>query len=526
MRDPQDFKRTLEVLSKEKGLSKEEILESLIAALKSAIRKEYGLEKGEDYLEILYNDSKGEFEVIRYREVVEEVTDPSREVALKEVLKSDPDVELGDEIGERIELEGLGRIAAHLAKQVIRQRMRDIERLHIFDEYHSRVGEIVQGTIRRIDRRDAIVDLGRTEAVIQPREQIPSETYKPGDRIKAYLKGVVDPESPEGRKRINLPQLILSRACKEFVVKLFEREVPEISEGVVRIVNVAREPGQRAKIAVTSSDPNIDPVGACVGMRGSRVQNIVSELKGERIDIVPFSDNAVKFVCNALAPAEILKVIMEEDSRSMDVIVADDKLAQAIGTRGQNVRLASELTGWELRIFSESEYRSRQEEASLAFAAIESLSDTARELLVKMGYTLETLAGAQPDDIADLAGIDADKELAEKVAREAAELLESGEYPRPVVAEAEEGQEVLEAGASDTSGQEEAAASQEGEVSEVEVQEAVEAAESESEAGGGEEEEAAGEAPEDVDRQEPAAAEGEVSEGEPLEIEEKVEQSE
>ncbi len=438
MRDAQDFKRTLELLSKERGLSKNEILESLIAALKSAIRKEYGLEKGEDYLEIRYNESRGEFEVIRYREVVEEVVDPSREVALSEVRKTDPDVEIGDEIGERIQLEGLGRIAAHLAKQVIRQRIRDIERLHIYDEYKSRVGEIVQGTIRRIDRRDAIVDLGRTEAIIQYKDQIPSESYKPGDRVKAYLKEVIDPESPEGRKRINMPQLVLSRACEEFIVKLFEREVPEISEGVVKIVSVAREPGQRTKIAVASSDPNIDPVGACVGMRGSRVQNIVSELKGERIDIVPYSENAVRFVCNALAPAEVLKVIMDEDSRSMDVIVADDKLAQAIGTRGQNVRLASELTDWELHIYSESEYRERQKEASLAFTAIESLSDTARDLLVKMGYTLESLASASPEEILDLAGIDADVELAKRIIEEAAELLKSGDYPKPEEVEAAE----------------------------------------------------------------------------------------
>lgn len=434
MKDAHEFKRTLEQLAKEKGLSKEEIIESLIAALKSAIRKEYGLEKSEDYLEVRYDESKGSFEVVRYRQVVEHVEDPSHEISLEEARKEDPDCEIGDEIGQTIELEGLGRISAHLAKQVIRQRMRDIERYHIYNEYKSRVGEIVQGTVRRIDRKDIIVDLGRTEAILPYKEQIPSETYKINDRIKAYLKEVIDPESPKGRMHINQPQLVLSRSCDEFLIKLFEREVPEINEGIVQIVSVARDPGQRAKIAVTSKDPNIDPVGACVGMRGSRVQNIVNELKGERIDIVPYADNPVKFVCNALAPAEILKVIMymdaDEQKRSMDVIVADDKLAQAIGTKGQNVRLASKVTKWDLHVYGESEYRKRQEEAKLAFANIKELPETTRELLVKMGYTLESLTKIDPAEIAGMPGIDGNHELAEKIIKSAIKLFESGKYPK------------------------------------------------------------------------------------------------
>ena len=441
MKNTQEFKRTLEILAKEKGLSKEEIVESLIVALKSAIRKEYGLEKGEDYLEVRYNESKGGFEVVRYREVVENVEDPSLEISLDEARKADPDSEAGDEIGETIELEGLGRISAHLAKQVIRQRMRDVERYHIYNEYINRVGEIIQGTVRRIDRKDIVVDLGRTEAILPYREQIPTESYKSSDRVKAYLKDVVDPESPKGRLHINQPQLILSRSCEEFLVKLFEREVPEINEGLVQAVSVARDPGQRAKIAVTSKDANIDPVGACVGMRGSRVQNIVTELKGERIDIVPYSDNPVKFVCNALQPAEVLKVIMytdaDDERRSMDVIVANDKLAQAIGTRGQNVRLASKVTKWELHVFGESEYRKRQEEAKLAFAVINELSETARELLVKMGYTLESLAKVDPSEIIDLPDVDGNRELAEAIIKSAAKLFESGQYPRLVEIPAE-----------------------------------------------------------------------------------------
>ena len=339
----QNLTRIVEQVSKEKSIPKEIIVEAIEAAMLTAARKKYGHERE---IEARYNEEVSEVELFQFRTVVEQVTNPMTEVTMDEAHKLDPDAQIGDSIGEKLDNTFLGRIAAQTAKQVIIQKVRDAERDIIFNDYKNRVGELITGIVRRIEKGNVIIDLGKTEAILPPREQVRTEEYKVNDRIQAYFVTI--------QKTSRGPSLILSRRDRNFIIKLFEMEVPEISEGIVEIKNAAREPGFRSKIAVYSKDSDVDPVGACVGMKGSRVQNVVQELRGEKIDIVSWDPDQAKFVCNAISPAEVARVIINEKDRSMEIIVPYDQLSLAIGKRGQNVRLAAELTGWSIDIYSES----------------------------------------------------------------------------------------------------------------------------------------------------------------------------
>lgn len=336
------LKQAIEQIVKEKGIDRQVVIEAMEQAVLSAANKKY---RNTRTLEAHYNNDTGEVELFEYVVVVEEVQDSYTEISLDEAREMDPECEIGDELGEKINSGDFGRIAAQTAKQVIIQKVREAERETVFNEYKDRQWEIVTGQVRRFERGDLLIDLGRAEAILSGKEQMPREVYRPGDRIRAIITDIA--MTTKG------PQIILSRTHPQMLSKLFEAEVPEISEGLVEIVNVVRDPGSRAKIAVASHDRDIDPVGACVGMRGSRVQNVVSELRGEKIDIIPWSADVARFVCNALSPAQVVKVFMDEEQRTLEVIVPDDQLSLAIGKRGQNVSLAARLTGCRIDIKGE-----------------------------------------------------------------------------------------------------------------------------------------------------------------------------
>lgn len=414
-----DLNRVIDAVVKDRGLSRAVVIEALKSAMVSAARKKLGL----DYnIEAEYNEELGEVELFRFREVVDDVADEAQQVTLEEARSIDPESEIGDELGEKIDTAQFGRISAQMAKQVIFQKIRDAEKENIFNEYKDRELEIINGIVRRFEKRNMIIDLGRAEAIMYQKDQIPKEQYQPGDRIRGFVTEV--------RNTTNAPQIVLSRATPDFMTKLFEMEVPEIAEGTVQIVACAREPGQRAKIAVSSREPNVDPVGACVGMKGSRVQAVVNELRGEKIDIVPYSENPATFVCNALAPAEITKVIIDDDNRKMDIVVADDQLSLAIGKRGQNVRLAVQLSGWRLDIHSESQVKMIEKEARRMYKRLEKVPESVREILIKTGYTtIKDLAEAEIEDLSDFPGIN--EELAEAIIDEAYTVHITGEWPLP-----------------------------------------------------------------------------------------------
>jgi len=390
------LKREIDQIAKDKGIDAKEIIGALEEAMKQAARREKGLEKE---IEATFNEELGEIELFEFREVVEEVTDPETQITLVRAHEFDPDAELGDEIGVKLDTSGFGRILAQTAKQVIIQRIREAERDNVYEEYKDRAGEVVNGIVRRFEKGAIIVDLGRAEAVLPLKEQVPREVYRPNDRIRAYVIDV--------NKAAKGSQIVLSRACLEFLVKLFEQEVPEMYEGIVRIESAAREPGGRAKIAVVSRDSDVDPVGACVGMKGSRVQAVVQELRGERIDIVPWSPDPARYVCSALSPAQVARVIIDDAEKSMDVIVPDDQLSLAIGRKGQNVRLAVQLTGWRIDIKSETKMRELAAWISEAMAVVPGCGDPEAELLLQQGITsLGDLAGCESDLLTSLPGID------------------------------------------------------------------------------------------------------------------------
>ena len=394
-----DLKRMIDQVSREKGIDAEILIQALEEAVKAAARKRYGLDRD---IEVSFNEELGEIEVFEFKEVVEKVTDPHRQVSLEEGRKLDPECEIGDSLGMKIPTEEFGRIAAQSAKQVIMQRLKEAERDMVYDDYKDRKGEIINGIVQRFDRGSIIVNLGRTEAELPPREQIPRENYRQGDRIRAYVLEV--------RQYSRGPQIILSRTHPNFLSALFESEVPEIAEGTVRIVQVAREPGSRSKIAVESKDPDVDPVGACVGMKGSRVQAVVQELRGEKIDIVTYDPDPAKFICNALAPAEIVRVIVDEENRSMEVVVPDDQLSLAIGKRGQNVRLASKLTGWNLDVISETNYNRALKEGFQSLLDLEGVTEKLAIQLYEEGFrSAADLAGATEEDILPVEGMDEEK---------------------------------------------------------------------------------------------------------------------
>jgi len=407
-----NLKREIDQVAKDKGIDSGEIISALEEAMKQAARRERGLESE---IEARFNDELGEIELFEFREVVDEVTDDLAQITLDRAKEFDPDAELGDEIGVKIDTSGFGRILAQTAKQVIIQRIREAERDTVFEEYKDRQGEIVNGIVRRFEKGAIIVDLGRAEAVLPLKEQVPRENYRPNDRVRAYVLEV--------NKNAKGSQIVLSRTCMEILTKLFEQEVPEIYEGIVTIQAAAREPGGRSKIAVASRDSDVDPVGACVGMKGSRVQSVVQELRGERIDIVPWSPDPARYVCSALSPAQVSKVIIDDGAQSMDVIVPDDQLSLAIGRKGQNVRLAVQLTGWRIDIKSESKMRELAQWLAEAVSVVDGCGDADAELLLQQGVTsLQDLANCDIEMLTQIPGID--EAGAEAIKLRAGELAE------------------------------------------------------------------------------------------------------
>ena len=418
-----ELKRLIEQMGKDKGIEKEVIIEALESAILTAARKKLGAKVE---LESKYNEEAGELEVFQFKTVVEKVVDPETQISLEQAKRElDEEAEPGDSLGMKVDAASFGRIAVQTAKQIIIQKVKDAERDKIYDEYKDKKSQIASGFVQRFEGGSIIVNLGRAEAVIPPSEQVHRETYKRGDRIRAYIVDV--------KKISKGPQIVLSRTHPGFLRALFEIEVPEISEGFIEIVNVAREPGNRSKISVRTLDKDIDPVGACVGMRGSRVQSVVQELKGEKIDIVPFSEDSVKYICSALSPAKVSKVFMYEDERSMEVIVPDDQLSLAIGKSGQNVRLAVRLTGWKIDVKNESMLQKQSEEGPKALMKIPDLDEASAELLFKEGYkSVSALSSADPEALKAIEGLDAEK--AQGIIERAAQVMEKeagGTAPEP-----------------------------------------------------------------------------------------------
>jgi N utilization substance protein A len=394
-----DIKRVVEQVSRDKGIDRRILIKALEEALRSAARKKFGSKME---IEVQYNEETGEIEVFQFKEVAEVVTEPALEISLEEGRKLDPDCEVGDSLGTKMDTTTFGRIAAQSAKQVIIQKMKDAEKDAVYSSFIERKGEIINGIVQRIDRGDIIVNLGQTEGILHVREQVPKETYRRGDRIRAYIFDVLH----ESRG----PQIILSRTHPNFLIQLFRTEVPEISEGIVNIMGAAREPGVRAKFAVASNNSDIDPVGACVGMKGSRVQNVVQELRGEKIDIIPWHVDPAKFVCNALAPAEISKVIIDEANQAMEVIVPDEFLSIAIGKKGQNVRLASKLTGWHLDVKSETKYSKAMQSGYDSLVALPGVGISMADALYESGfYSAEEVSNSSAEDLIQVRGIGEEK---------------------------------------------------------------------------------------------------------------------
>jgi N utilization substance protein A len=395
----QDLKRLIEQVSRDKGIEREVLISTLEEAMRSAARKKFGHDLD---LEVAYNDEFGEIEAFQFKEVVAKVEDPVLEISFDEGRRLDPECEIGDSLGIKLDTDAFGRIAAQSAKQVIIQKMKDAEREMIFEDYKDRRGEIINGIVQRLDKGGITVNLGRAEAVIPYREQVPRETYRRGDRIRALVLEV--------NRETRGPQIILSRTHPDFLIKLFTLEVPEIAEAIVTIMGAAREPGSRAKIAVTSKDPDIDPVGACVGMKGSRVQSVVQELRGEKIDIIEYNPDPARYVCNGLAPAVISKVVIDQANRLMEVIVPDDQLSLAIGKRGQNVRLASKLTEWRIDVKSESKYQKSLKEGYESLLALPGVGDATADTLYEAGFSsAEELASGSVEELVTIPGISQQK---------------------------------------------------------------------------------------------------------------------
>ncbi len=424
--------RVIDQVSREKGVEREVLIKTIEEAVRAAAKKKLG----QNYdLEVSFNEEMGEIEIFEFKEVVEKVTNENIEISLEEAKEIDPDSELGDSLGIKMDTDTLGRIAAQSAKQVIMQRLREAERDIVYDDYKDRRGEIIHGIAQRFDKGAIVVNLGRTEAELPVKEQIPKESYKQGDRVRAYILDV--------KQFSRGPQIILSRTHPNFLSALFENEVPEISEGIVRVVQVAREPGSRAKIAVTSKDSDVDPVGACVGMKGSRVQAVVQELRGEKIDIVTWDPDPAKFICNALAPAEIVRVIVDEADQTMEVVVPDDQLSLAIGKRGQNVRLASKLSGWNLDVTSETNYNAALKEAYNSMLQLDGVGEATASNLYQQGFrSMEEVAEASPPDLMQVGGIGEEK--AGKIIQSARQRMKAKESEEGTEEEAKEKDELTE----------------------------------------------------------------------------------
>ncbi len=406
-----------DAVAREKVIDRKIVLAAMEDAIQKAARSRYGSET-EVRAEI--NPKTGEIRLQRLLQVVEDFQNPSTEIPLVDARLRNPDAQPGDWIGEPLPPMDFGRIAAQSAKQVIVQKVREAERDRQFDEFKDRIGEIVNGTVKRIEYGNVIVDLGRGEAIIRRDELIPREAFRNADRVRAYVYDV--------RREQRGPQIFLSRTHPQFMAKLFAQEVPEIYDGIIEVKSVARDPGSRAKIAVVSRDGSIDPVGACVGMRGSRVQAVVQELQGEKIDIIPWSNDPATFIVNALQPAEVSKVVLDEDAGRIEVVVPDDQLSLAIGRRGQNVRLASQLTGWDIDIMTEAEESERRQkefaERTRLFMDALDVDEVVAQLLATEGFsTVEEIAYVGVDEIARIEGFD--EETAEEIQARANSHLEA-----------------------------------------------------------------------------------------------------
>lgn len=390
-----DLNALMSQIGKDKGIDKQILVEAVESAMLSAARKHYGHNLN---LETRFDEETGGIEVLQFKVVVNNVEDPGTQISVQEARERyDAEAMIGDEFGKRLDTEVLGRIAAQTAKQVIIQKVRDAERGVIYEEYKDSKGDLINGIVQRYDRGNIVVNLGRTEAVLPRREQIGKERYRQGDRLRSMILDI--DRSARG------PQIILTRSHPDFLKKLFELEVPEISEGIIEIKAVAREPGERAKIAVYSSDSSVDPVGACVGIKGSRVHAVVQELRGEKIDIIPWTPDEPSFVARALSPAEVSRVVVDEDEKAMEVVVADDQLAYAIGRRGNNVKLASKLTGWKIDVRSVSVAEEESKKAREALEGIPGIQFTHAELLFQEGYrTVREVSEASAEELLELDG--------------------------------------------------------------------------------------------------------------------------
>ncbi len=440
--------QALEMVAKEKGIDRDRLVKTVEEAILKAAQSVFGPNRE---LQATFNEDSGQVDLFQFMTVVDDVSDDEREIAEEDAKAAGLEAEIGEELGFQIfwhpndakkaadqdkefgdllmvkqARSSFGRIAAQTAKQVLIQRVRDEERDLIFNEFKDKKGELIKGVVRRFEKgNNLIVDLGRAEGILPFREQTPRETYRPGDRIVALLKDI----DREARG----PQIILSRADGKLVEKLFESEVPEIYEGIVKIVACAREPGARSKIAVMSRDADVDPVGACVGMKGSRVQAVVQELRGEKIDIVPWDRDPARFVCAAIQPAEVNKVIVNEADGRMELVVPDEKLSLAIGRKGQNVRLAWHLTGWKLDIISESKFKQMEEEAIAQLGRIDGITEQVARNMYRMGFrALEEVAEATPEEIGGIQGVG--PENAEKIRSAAETTMEKLRQERIIAA--------------------------------------------------------------------------------------------
>ncbi len=402
-----------DMVAREKGIDREEILEAMESAILKTAQLKYGEEKN---LEVVINRKSGEIELSRLLSVVDKVNNSNIEISLENALLAYPTIKTGDVIRDRLPALDFGRVAAQSARQVIIQKVRTAERQKQSEEFSGRIGEIITGVVKRVEYTDVIFDInGRTEGIIKKSEMIPNEIFRVGDRIKVLLVEI--------NKEQTGPLLLLSRTHPDFLKKLFEQEVPEVYDGIIKIVSVSRDPGSKAKVAVTTTDPNLDPIGACVGLKGARVQAIVDELKGEKVDIILWSENPVIFIVNSLAPAEVLKIVMEEESGDrVTAVVPDDQLSSAIGRRGQNVRLASKLTGWTINVTTESEEtKARAKETARilnTFMNDLDVDEMVAHLLMGEGFSsIEDIALAPVSEISSIEGFD--DEIADEIQQRA-----------------------------------------------------------------------------------------------------------
>ncbi|WP_319412191.1 transcription termination factor NusA [uncultured Cohaesibacter sp.] len=406
-----------DAVAREKSIDRMIVIGAMEDAIQKAARSRYGQETE---IKATINPRTGETRLERLMEVVEEVEDYATQIALVDARDKNPDAQIGDIVSDQLPPLEFGRISAQSAKQVIVQKVREAERDHQYEEFKDRQFDIVNGQVKRVEYGNVTVDLSGSEAIVRRDELIAREAFRPGDRIRAIIYDV--------RREQRGPQIFLSRTHPQFMAKLFAQEVPEIYDGIITIKSVARDPGSRAKIAVVSSDSSIDPVGACVGMRGSRVQAVVNELQGEKIDIIPWSEDPATFIVNALQPAEVAKVVLDEDSERIEVVVPNDQLSLAIGRRGQNVRLASQLTGWDIDIMTEEEESERRqkefnERAQLFMQALD-VDDIVAQLLASEGFTsIEEVAYVDASEVSDIEGFD--EETAQEIQRRANEYLDA-----------------------------------------------------------------------------------------------------